>query len=254
MAPSDPDSPVTTPPQQEGLEFSGHEMTLAEHLAELRSRLIKMSLGVVAGMVVAFAFIQQIINAYIWLIPPKYQHNLIAITPLEKFGAYMKVAFMAGVALAVPVIVYQIIAFISPGLTRKERRYLLRALPLVSVFFAGGVAFGYYVVLPTALRVLLGWGSDEIGVMLKISDYITFVTRFLLALGVTFLTPFFVYIAIKSGVVSIQKVSSVRRYVFIGILAIAAVLTPTWDPVDLMIVAVPMYLLYELGIVFAKVA
>ncbi len=237
---------------EDEVEYTGEEMTLTEHLAELRSRLIKCVIGVVIGMVISFGFIQQIMEILLRLVPPKY--HTIAITPLEKFGAYMKVAFLCGIVLAMPLLVYQAIAFISPGLTRRERRYVFRALPAVTGLFMMGIAFGYFVVMPRALNWLFGFGTAQIEVTPRISNFISFVVNFLLAIGISFLTPFFVYILIKLNVVSVRKFTSIRRYVFIGILVIAAIITPTWDPVNLMIVAIPMYLLFELGILLGRIA
>ena len=188
------------------------EMSLTEHLAELRSRLIKMIIGLVLGMVISFTFVNRIMELLIELAEP---HQVQAISIMEKFAAYMKVAFIFGVAFAMPVIVYQIIAFISPGLTRQEKNYVFRALPFVTLLFVGGLAFGYFVVLRAALGFLLGFGTDEIQTVPRLGDYIGFVTNLLLWIGVSFQTPVVVYVLIKAGIVSARRLTSIRRYVFI---------------------------------------
>ncbi|MBA2362079.1 MAG: twin-arginine translocase subunit TatC, partial [Chloroflexia bacterium] len=129
-------------------DFSGAEMSLIDHLGELRTRLIRSAVGIILGMVVSFVFINRIYNALINLALP---YKVQSLAPAETFTSYIKVSLMLGLVFAMPIIVYQIVAFISPGLTRKERRYLLRALPFVSLLFFGGLAFAYFVVLPSAL-------------------------------------------------------------------------------------------------------
>lgn len=233
-------------------EYTGEEMTLTEHLAEMRNRLIKAMLGVVVGMGISFIFVRQIYQLIRDLLP-KGAATPQALSPLEPFTIYIKIALLSGIAIALPIVIYQGIAFISPGLTRKERRYTLAALPIVAIFFAGGVAFGYFIVLRNALNFLLGLAGQQIEVQLRVTDFINFVIRFLFAMGLVFLTPFVVYTITKLRIVTPRQLMQYRKYVALGILVIAAVLTPTPDPVNLMIVAVPMYLLYEVGIVFGRI-
>lgn len=233
--------------------YVGEEMTLTEHLRELRSRLIKAVIGVVIGMGISGIFVKSIFRWLEHQFLPKDVGPVQALTVLEVFTTYIKIALICGMALSLPIILYQIVAFISPGLTRKERTYFIGALPLVSLFFAGGVAFGIFLVLPNALRVLLHMGGTDIAVNLRVTDFVSFVVQFLFALGLVFLTPFAVYILVKLRIVSAGKLARVRKYAFLVILIVAAILTPTPDPVNLMIVAIPMYLLYELGILFARI-
>lgn len=232
-------------------ESTGTEMPLTEHLRELRQRLIKSLLGLVVGMVIAFFFVDRIVRLLLALAG---DYHPVALGITEKFSTYMKVAFLSGFAVAMPVIVYQLIAFISPGLTRRERNYVLRALPFVTLLFVTGVAFGYFIVLPAALKFLLGFGADVITTTPRIGDYIGFVTTLLLWVGVSFETPVVVYVLIKSGVVSARRLARMRRYAFVVALVAAAIVTPTPDPVNMMIVAIPMYVLYELGIVLGRIA
>ena len=226
-------------------------MSLTEHLAELRTRLIKAVLGVVLGTVVSFFFIERIFDALLALAG---EHQPVALGITEKFATYMKVAFIAGIALSMPIIVYQLIAFIAPGLTSHERRYVFRALPFVTGMFIGGVAFAYFVVLPAALRWLLNFGSEEIVTTPRLSDYVSFVSNLLLWVGVSFETPVVVYILIKAGIVSAQRLASLRKYAFLVVVVAAAIITPTPDPYNMLIVAIPMYLLYELGILLGRIA
>ncbi len=232
-------------------DVTGGEMSLTEHLAELRARLIKISVVVVVAMAASFWFIRDIIGA-LSAIAPEYQ--LQAIDPTEVFSTYLKVAFICGIALAMPVIVYQLFAFMSPGLTRRERNYVLKALPFVMLMFASGVAFGYFVALPRAIDFLLGLGEATVEVRPRLSTYANFVINLLLWLGVAFQTPVIVYLLIKARIVSYRRLASWRRYAIVVIVVAAAIITPTPDPGNMLIVAVPMYLLYELGILLGRIA
>jgi sec-independent protein translocase protein TatC len=231
-------------------DFSGAEMSLIEHLGELRTRLIRSAVGIILGMIVSFVFIDRIYNALINLALP---YKVQAIAPTETFTSYIKVSLMLGLVFAMPIIVYQIVAFISPGLTRKERQYLLRALPFVSLLFFGGLAFAYFVVLPSALGFLLGFGDPRIITQPRLSDYISFVTNLLIWVGVSFEMPVIVYTLIKLNIVSANKLASLRKYVMLLIVIAAAIITPTPDPLNMMLVAGPMYILFELGIVIGRI-
>jgi len=244
---------TTTSPQQvdpkDPSNYQGEEMTLIDHLAELRNRLIKVSIAVVLGMVFAFVFIRDIIQALADIVP---QYRLQAIDPTETFSTYMKVAFVCGLGIAMPLIVYQLFAFVSPGLTSKERGYIIRALPFVMIMFVCGVAFGYFLALPPAITFLFGLGGSEIEKNPRISTYANFVINLLLWLGVAFETPVLVYMLIKTNLVTHRKLAGLRRYAVIVILIAAAIITPTPDPGNLMIVAIPMYLLFELGLILGR--
>ncbi|HLH74600.1 MAG TPA: twin-arginine translocase subunit TatC, partial [Chloroflexota bacterium] len=183
--------------------------------------------------------------------PPGFKPVYIEMT--EMFTSYFKVAIMTGAAIAMPVFVYEVIAFVSPGLTRKERRIVFTLLPLVSVFFLFGMLFGYFVVLPFATRYLLTFSTvatDEI----RISNYIGFVTTVLFWMGLAFETPLVIYMLAKVHLVDVHRLSRYRKYAILAVFIIAAAITPTPDPFNQTLVAVPLYLLYELGILFARFA
>lgn len=226
------------------------EMSLVEHLAELRSRLIKSCIGIGLGMIISFFFTDNLINALVDLA----DRPVVALAPTERFSTYLKVSFLGGIAIAMPMLVYQIIAFISPGLTRRERNYVLRAIPFVTLLFVGGLTFAYFIVLPAAIRFLLGFGDIDVTTTPRFSDYISFVSNLLLWVGVSFQMPVIVYTLIKTNIVSAAKLASVRRYVFLLIVVAAAMITPTPDPQNMLLVAGPMYILFELGIVIGRVA
>lgn len=229
--------------------YAGDEMSLIDHLSELRTRLIRSSIGIIIGMFISFFFVDRVFRALVELATP---YQLIATAPTEKFTSYIKVSLIFGLAFSMPVIVYQIIAFISPGLTRRERTYVLRALPFVSLLFFAGLAFAWFVVLPSAIRFLLGFGVEDVVATPRLSEFISFTTNLLIWVGISFEMPVVIYTLIKTGIVSADKLASLRRYALLVIVVAAAIITPTPDPLNMMLVAGPMYILYELGIVLGR--
>jgi sec-independent protein translocase protein TatC len=217
------------------------------HLAELRTRIIKTSIALVIASLFALLFanpLTDILEEPYRLAAP--DNPLIAIEAGEEFGVLMRVAFFGGAILASPIIFYQIWAFISPALTSRERKWVV---PLVTTFvalFVGGVFFGY-TLLPRALEVLLGIFPD-VENPLRIGAYYSFVLRLLLALGITFQFPVFLFASAAAGVTTSQKLGKARRWAVLVIIIAAAAITPTGDPLTLAAVAVPLYLLYEITI------
>ncbi len=226
-------------------------MTLTEHLEELRQRLIKSLLAVAAATALSFFFIDPVMGLLIRL---SGGHKVVALSPAETFMTTMKVALFSGVALAMPVLIYQLLRFLAPGLTRQERRLVLTAVPFVFGFFLAGVAFGYFVLIPAALQFLLGFGSQYVDNQLRISDFLSFVTTFLLAVGGMFETPVVIFAAVKLGLISRKRLASYRRYVFLLSFVLGAIITPTGDPLNMTLLALPIYLLYELGLLLARFA
>jgi sec-independent protein translocase protein TatC len=177
-----------------------------------------------------------------------------AVGTTEQFTSYMSVALVVGVIVAMPVIVYQLLAFIVPGLTDRERKLLFVSLPFVTFFFLGGIAFGWYVTVPTAIRFLVGGFTDTVLIQNQpsLSDFLGTVTTLLLINGVIFQLPIIIYVLAFIGVVTAQQLGSYRRYALVAVVIIAALITPTGDPVNLMLLAIPMYLLYEVGVILSR--
>jgi sec-independent protein translocase protein TatC len=226
------------------------ELPLVEHLRELRSRLIKAVIAVVITTAISFLFANQEVELLVRLARP---HQLIAFKPTEIFVSYFKVAFYTGIAIAMPLLVYQLFRFLAPGLTKVERRWILVSLPAVTILFVTGVLFCYFLVLPSALDFLLNFGSADIVSSPTISEFLSFVTTFLLAVGVAFETPVIVFLLALLGIATPKRLSKFRRWAIVLAFVIAAIITPTPDPVNQTIVAIPIILLYELGIIFAKI-
>lgn len=226
--------------------------TYREHIAELRSRLIKVAIAVLVGSVVGFIFNEQILE---FLVEPylvtEPDATLNFFRPGEAFSIVMKVSLWAGAVLASPVILYQVWAFVSPALTPREKRW---AIPLTGVFvalFIGGMAVGY-VALSRGLGFLLDFGGDLLTDTIGADFYLKFAMRFLLAFGIAFEFPVFLFVAMAFGITTSAKLRANRRWAVVIILIVAAIITPSGDPYTMLTLAVPMYVLYELAILAGR--
>ena len=233
------------------------ELTIMQHLGELRRRVIICVVALIAGSALGFAFFRQIID--LLLRPARdldagANGQLIFIEVTELLTTSIKVSFFAGFILAFPVVLYQVIRFIAPGLTRREQRYLLGFLPGAMLAFASGVAFGYFVLTPPALHFLLTFGDDVATPMIRISNIVNLMIRLLFWMGIAFETPLVMYLLAQLGIVTARSLSRFRRYWVVVAFILGAIITPTVDPVNQALVAVPLLVLYELGILLAKLA
>jgi sec-independent protein translocase protein TatC len=225
------------------------KLTITEHLQELRGRLLKSFIAVGAGTVVSFFFVEKFFQL---LTRPAGGVELIYIEVTEMLGTYIKVALLGGVVLALPVVVYQAVMFIAPALTPREKRVLYTYLPGVTVAFVTGVLFGYFVLLPPALKFLFTFGSDIAAPQIRIGNYISVVTTLLFWLGVSFETPFLMMILSRMGIVSPQKFARFRKFAILSAFILGGLITPTMDPINQGLVALPIVVLYEAGILLAK--
>jgi sec-independent protein translocase protein TatC len=223
------------------------------HLIELRQRLIKSGLALVAG--VAIAALPGVTWTVINLLTEPAGVKLAALRPAETFTAYMKVALVTGLAFAMPVIVAQALLFVLPALeNRNERRWMFIAVPSITIAFVLGILFGFYLVIPFAVRFLVGFGGDIVETVWSVEAYLSFVSSLLLWIGLTFETPIVLFFLAKVGLVNARQLGHYRRYALIGAFVIGALITPTPDPLNQTIVSVPIYLLFELGVLLARFA
>ncbi len=237
---------------QKGASANTTVMPLLEHLKELRMRLIRACIALLITTAASFAFAKRVF--LILMAPLGDQATLQALKPTESLGNYMKVALLSGVIVAMPVIVYQIGRFIAPGLTRKEKRALLLLVPGATLCFVAGVAFAYLVMLPAAIPFLQGFLADIIKQEWAVGEYLSFVTSLLFWIGVSFEMPLFVYFLARIGLIDAKTLSKNRKYAVVIIAILAAVITPTVDPVNMSLVMGPLILLYEIGVLLAKLA
>jgi sec-independent protein translocase protein TatC len=227
------------------------QLTIIEHLEELRDRLIKSVIALTVTTTLSFAFAKQFLEI---LITPMGQTLPVSPSPTTTIVVFAKVALISGVALAMPVLVYQLISFIAPGLTGQEKRYLYLVLPGATFSFIAGVAFAYFVMLPTAIPFLKGFLGDIIEPNWFIDKYISFITSLLFWVGLSFETPLLIFFLAKLGIVTPAVLSRYRKYAILVIAVLAAVITPTPDPFNMLLVMGPLILLYEIGILLAKLA
>ena len=227
------------------------EMTILEHLDELRQRLIKVVIAVLIGVIAGTFVTPPVLKL---LVAPLGDQVPIAISPTEAPAVFFKVAIVIGLVISMPVIIYQLFQFARPGLETREQRYVIIGAPAASLSFAAGVVFAALVLLPAALPFLQGFLFGIVEQRYSIDRYVSFVSNILVWAGVVFETPLVMYFLAKLGVVNHEGFAKARRLVVIGAAAGAAVITPTTDPVNMLLVMVPFMLLYELGILLARLA
>mgnify|MGYP001217861324 CR=1 FL=1 len=232
------------------IDYDG--MTLREHLDELRKRLMFSVIFLVIAVVVAFMFRNFLLEL---ILAPGYGDSgdrPIATEVLETVSVIFKVTLMAAFVVSLPVILYQIIMFISPGLTGRERAYLFIMLPAVLLAFAGGTAFAYFVLFPPAFEFLSEFGVEHVDPEIRISSYVSVIVSLMFWMGVVFQIPIVLFTLARFGVVTPRFLARFRRYAIVLAFVAAAIITPTFDPVNQVLVAVPIIILYEIGIVLAR--
>jgi len=226
-----------------------NKLTFLGHLGELRQRLIKGVIAVVIASIISFIFFKPI---FYYLILPAGDINLVYIEMTEMIGTIMKVCLTSGIILAMPYLTYQFLMFVSPALTRKEKKYVYFILPWIALMFVGGVAFGYFILIPPATKFLITFGSDIATPQIKIGNYISIVSRLLLAIGLVFEMPVVTTFLARLGIITSKWLASKRKIAIISAFILAAIITPTFDPINQSLVAVPLIVLYEMSIWLAK--
>ncbi|MBN1486761.1 MAG: twin-arginine translocase subunit TatC [Anaerolineae bacterium] len=227
------------------------QMSILSHIAELRRRLI-IALIIWIVTTVAAAFITDLVVA--WLVAPLPEGSVIVLGPTEAPIVYFRVALVIGFLLALPFILYQLYAFVRPGLQPHERRVFLLGIPVVLILFVLGMAFTFQVLIPVSLPVLMGFLGQVVSPTYSLQNYLSFVTTMVLWMGVLFQTPLVIYVIALLGFVNSKQLAHVRRVVIFIAAIFAAVVTPTTDPVTMLLVMGPFILLYEVGILLARIA
>jgi sec-independent protein translocase protein TatC len=225
-------------------------MPFLDHLEELRRRLLKSIAAVVVMTLAAFYFSDELMR---FLITPLGNIKLHVTEVTGSFYAYLKVSLVAGIAAASPIVFYQLWSFVAPGLYRHEKA---RVLPLVlasTVLFLIGASFCYLVVLPFSLKFLIGFSGDLLSPIITVGSYLTFSGMLMLSFGLGFEMPVVAYFLGRIGLISSRFLAKGRRYAIVLILIVAAVLTPTPDVATQLLLAGPLYLLYEVSIILVKV-
>lgn len=236
-------------------ELAGTEQPFVEHLMELRNRLIKavLAIGLVCAVLALYPGPGRL---YDFLAAPLVAHlpagaTLIATSVISPFLVPLKILLMAAFLIALPVVLYQVWAFVAPGLYSHEKRLVLPLVVASTVLFLLGVAFCYYFVFGQVFKFIQGFAPKSITAAPDIEAYLSFVLSMFLAFGVAFEVPIAVVVLARMGVVTIEKLKSFRGYFVVGAFVVAAIVTPP-DVVSQLALAIPMCLLYELGIVCAR--
>jgi sec-independent protein translocase protein TatC len=227
--------------------------TFISHLIELRSRLLRSIVAIVVVLVALFPWAKDI---YAFLAKPLLRalpegSTMIATDVTGTFLVPLKVTLMAAFLIALPYVLYQVWAFVAPGLYQHEKRLALPVIVSSVVFFALGMSFAYFVVFPVAFGFFAGYAPVGVQMMTDIDKYLSFVLTMFIAFGITFETPVVVIVLVRFGIVPLEKLRSMRPYMIVGAFVIGAVFTPP-DVVSQLLLAVPLWLLFELGLLLAR--
>lgn len=247
------------------------KMPLTEHLSELRKRIIISLIGLLIGFVVAFIYSEELFrfltiplryNISFSVAPPfvtfvekslKNNPPLVFLAPAEAFWMHLKISMIAGLIVALPVIFSQLWKFISPGLLRKERRYVVPFVIIATSCFFIGAAYCFFLVLPFAMGFLLTYKTGSMAPMLSVGSYVDFCLKFILAFGAIFELPIAIIFFTRVGLVTPEKLAKHRKYAILLAFIVAAILTPTPDAFNQTLMAVPMIVLYEAGILISRI-
>jgi sec-independent protein translocase protein TatC len=249
-----------------------HKMPITEHLGDLRKRIIVSSVALFITFLISFNYSEDIFrfimfplkynldfsvkNMYIHFVPQDKLQNtkLIFLAPAEAFWMNIKVAFVAGLLSALPVIFHQLWKFISPGLLHKEKRYVVPFILLATSLFLIGAAFCFFIVLPFAMGFLLTYKvGDFLSPMLSVGNYVDFCLKFILAFGAVFELPIAIIFSTRMGIVTPKTLAKNRKYAVLLAFVVAAILTPTPDVFNQTLMAVPIIVLYEVGIILSRI-
>jgi sec-independent protein translocase protein TatC len=249
-------APAAAPPDPKPVEEEA-KLTFWDHLRELRKRILLSLYGLLVGMLAIGAFVERLVDqlmAPVRLALPAGSQKLVYTSAIEPMMVYIKVAIYGGVFVAAPWILYQLWQFIAPGLYKKEKRVVVPFLFWGTVLFYGGAWFCYRLVMPAAFPAMLAIASDStLTPMLSISEQLGLVMAMLLGFGVVFEVPVIIAFLSMVGLVSVEFLTRYRRHAIVVNTLLAAVITPTGDPLNLAMMAVPMCLFYEVGIILARI-
>lgn len=230
---------------------TGHEdeLTLVEHLDELRGRIIYCGIAVLLALIVCFWQNHLLLQAANAPLPDGFEP--ITLSPSEPFMTTITVSLYAALLLTLPIILHQIYAFVLPALAPAERKRITPILYLVPVLFIAGVAFAYFVVFPAAIRFLINFNSGQFNTQLRASEYYGFFSMSLLSVGILFQIPVAIIAVTRLGIVTVDQLASNRRYAFL-VCAVLAMLLPGTDPVTMLLSMAPLVLLFEFSLLLAR--
>lgn len=231
-------------------EDEGSRMSFWEHVEELRRRLLIALLALGAATLVSFLFADRVINLI--AVPVGSLAALQSIEVTENLSVFMRVSLLCGAAISMPVILYELLAFVSPGLKPNEKRWVYLAVFFGSLLFLAGAAFAYFVMLPASINFLLEFLSVE--TKPRLSSYVNFITNITFWMGIAFQFPILVFALTKLGLISAKTLAKGWRYSLVLIAVLAAAITPTVDPVNMALLMGPLFMLYLLSVLVAYLA
>ena len=223
------------------------DMSLAEHLTELRSCLVKAGAALVAGTAVSFYYLEQIMAALTASVGQLYY-----LRPAEAFMVYLKIALLAGLILASPMMLYQLYSFVRPALTLREKYYARFTIPIIIVLFLGGMLFSYYLVFPRALEFFLGFGNGHVNPLISMESYLDFLLMLVVPFGFVFNIPVVLLLLAYLKLLPVNALGRYHKHVILAAFILAAFITPTPDIITQSLLALPMVVLYELSLVLCK--
>lgn len=246
------------------------KMPFMSHLTELRKRIFVSLIAVIIGFVACFMYSEDIFKFLLmpmreqlsfktsypfvdWVPYEGNQVKLIFLAPAEAFWAHMKISLVAGVLLALPVLFAEVWRFVSPGLLKKEKKYVLPFVFVTSTLFLAGAMFCFFVVLPFAMKFLLNYKTESLMPMISVEKYMDFCLKFILAFGLVFELPVVIVFLTRMGLVKIETLAKNRKYAVLFAFVLAAFLTPTPDAFNQTLMAVPIMVLYEGGLLASRV-
>ena len=244
-------------------------MPFWSHLEELRKRIVRALILIAVGFGICFNFSENILRVLMWpmntkmefqfsypfvsILPASAPQKLHYTTLIEPFWSHIKIGLIAGIMLVFPFIMYQVWRFIAPGLHIREKKYIGLFIFFSSFFFGIGVLFCYLFLLPFAIPFLLTYKTENLIAIIRIGDYIDFVLKFLLASGLVFELPLIIVLLSRMGIVNPDTLAKYRKFAFLGAFILGAILTPTPDIFNQTILSIPIYLLYEVGILASRI-
>ncbi|HCY77325.1 MAG TPA: twin-arginine translocase subunit TatC [Ignavibacteriales bacterium] len=229
-------------------------MTFLEHLEELRWRIIFSIIGIVVGTIVAWIFIDFLVDVVLLKPAKDSGAHLQNLRPFGQLFLYMQIAIMVGIIISIPNIFYQFWQFISPALRKHERRYIFWIVAFSSICFLLGIAFAYFVMLPLTLKFAAQFGSESIKNEFSIEEYMSIIISVMLAAGLIFELPMVSFFLSKLGILKPSFMKKFRKHAIVIIMIAAAFLTPGTDPVSQIVLAVPLVVLYEISIFISKIS
>lgn len=227
----------------------GEALTIVEHLTELRNRVISMVIIFIVAVLVSYNFSEILVTDMITLVPDL---NLVFISPAELLMSYIKIAVVIGLAVSGPFLILQIWLYISPGLEKKERRTIVAALLFGAIFFLMGAVFAYVMVLPLMITFFVGFKIEGITEMISFASYLALVMNTVISFGLIFEMPSIMMILTRFGIIKVSFLKKNRKYMILVIFIAAAVLTPP-DVISQTLLALPMLILFELGIFLSSI-